>query len=81
MRIRVLYFQVLRHKIGTSEEWLEAPEGTTVSDAVGLLAARHPVLDAVRASLLAAVNEEWVPDETPLRDGETLALMPPVSGG
>lgn len=81
MNIRVMYFQVLRHKIGIREEFLVAEGSLTVAGAIDLLAARHEVLGALRDSLLAAINEEWVSPEAPLHEGDTLALMPPVSGG
>ncbi len=38
-------------------------------------------LFACRARLTAAVNRTYAPFDTPLRDGDELVFVPPVSGG
>ncbi|MDK2972585.1 MAG: MoaE-MoaD fusion protein [Candidatus Sumerlaeota bacterium] len=81
MKIDVLYFQVLKLKAGTARETLDVAAGTTVAGALDAVESLHPELLPLRASLLAAVNQEWAPPETVLREGDVLALMPPVSGG
>ena len=45
------------------------------------LAADHPGLAALQSTVLYAVNREYVTAEHPLRPGDELALIPPVSGG
>lgn len=40
---------------------------------------RYPKVAPVRP--LFAINDEYVSPETPLRDGESVMLFPPVSGG
>jgi molybdopterin synthase catalytic subunit len=42
---------------------------------------RFPRLLSIGGALLFAVNQEIAKDSTPLRDGDEVAFMPPVSGG
>jgi molybdopterin converting factor small subunit len=37
--------------------------------------------EALRRSTLFAVNEAYVPVDTPVADGDRVAFIPPVSGG
>lgn len=82
MKIKVLYFASLKVAIGgVSSEWLELPEGATVGDVVREATRLHPEVQGFSGSLLTAHNQQWAPMETPLADGDEVALMPPVSGG
>jgi molybdopterin synthase catalytic subunit len=81
MRIQVLYFAVLRERIGARDEMLELPDGTEVGAALDALAARHPAIAQLRGRFRAAVNEAFAGEHDALRDGDQLALIPPVAGG
>lgn len=76
MLIRVQLFAALRQRAGAGSVELELPEGARVGDALsrlGELTAGVPVV--------MAVNHEYARAEQPLRPGDELALIPPVSGG
>ncbi|HEV2762542.1 MAG TPA: molybdopterin converting factor subunit 1 [Pyrinomonadaceae bacterium] len=82
IRLRVLFFGSAREAAGTDEATLEMPSPATAADAFGELLSRHPELRRFGASLLLAVNQEYARTrEQELRDGDELALFPPVSGG
>ncbi len=81
MRVTVRLFARLRDVAGTDELVLEVPAGATVETAWEQLVTSHPRLDAHRASLSAAVNEEYARLTTRLADGDEVAFLPPVSGG
>lgn len=81
MRIRVLLFAHLVRDLGKRELMLELPDGAKVSDALAQLTVAHPPIAAVGDRLALAVNTEYVTPEHPLRDGDELALILPVSGG
>ena len=81
MRLRVLYFAAAREKAGCTEADVAVDEGTTVSALFEQLAAEHDGLRDVLRACRAAVNEEFVPPSTVLADGQTVAVLPPVSGG
>jgi sulfur-carrier protein len=81
MQIEVLLFGPARDAVGASRALLEVPEGAAVARAVELLLVRHPALVPARSSLRYAVNESFVDAAAPLRAGDRLAVLPPVSGG
>ena len=82
MTVVVLYFAALRELLGTSEETLSGlPCPLGMRDFSGLLAQRHPKLVPHLGSVRFAVNETFVNMSTEIVDGDTIALIPPVSGG
>jgi len=81
MRVTVLLFARCRDIVGTGETSLELAEGATAIEAFEALAAKYPRLAGMRSSLRLAVNEEYADNSQALKDGDTVALLPPVSGG
>jgi molybdopterin synthase catalytic subunit len=81
MHIRVLYFAILREKLRRDEESLELPGAPTIGDALAAIAARNPEIAALLPQVQTAVNRSMAPAAQPLRDGDELALLPPVAGG
>ena len=81
MTVRVRLFALLRDRAGTGTIDLPLPDGATASAAAEAVAARFPgVRDAV-PRVMYAVNQEYADAGTVLKDGDELALIPPVSGG
>ncbi|HJT24432.1 MAG TPA: molybdopterin converting factor subunit 1 [bacterium] len=77
MKVRVLLFAALREKLGKNELVVELPAPCPVS---GLQ--EHLSIDkSLWSSLAFAVNQTYVPANTLLRDGDEVALIPPVAGG
>lgn len=74
-------FAVLAQKTGVKEMTLDLPAGACVSDAMAQIEALHPAVASMHAGLSIAVNLSYVPRGQELRDGDELALIPPVSGG
>lgn len=60
---------------------IAVPDGATVDDAFAQVCAALPELARAASTVAFAVNREHVPPETKLRDGDELALLPPVAGG
>lgn len=81
MPVEVRYFAAAREGAGLAAERLEVPVGLTAGSLLALLAGRHPGLAPVLAGLRLAVNERFVPAGAILAAGDTVALIPPVSGG
>jgi molybdopterin synthase catalytic subunit/molybdopterin converting factor small subunit len=76
VRVVVKLFAGLRERAGTGERALELGPGTRVGDLWPALAlGREP------EGLLYAVNREYVDPDLELRDGDEVAVIPPVSGG
>lgn len=81
MQVTVRYFAAAREAAGTPSEDLEVEDGATVGAIRDLLLERHPDLEAVLPGLRFAVGERFSTPEAALAAGQTLALLPPVSGG
>jgi molybdopterin converting factor subunit 1 len=81
MRVRVRLFASLREAVGANEVDLDLPDGATAEEAWQSLARVHSDLAPRRARLTAAINRRYAPFDTPLREGDELVFVPPVSGG
>lgn len=81
MPITVRFFAAAREAAGVSEASFAVRTGATVADALFLVAALYPTLVPLLARSRAAVNQEYVDTSHLLRDGDELAIIPPVSGG
>ena len=81
MRVHVLYFAGVRQAVSTREESLSLPEGASLDQLWTALAGRHPEISGWKGRLKLAVNEEFAEGRTPLKEGDVVALLPPVSGG
>src|SRR5262245_44875131 len=81
MRIRVLLFGQLKDIVGRHEETLEIEPGAKLASLVARYADRFPKFQALSGSIACSVNQEYAVTSTILRDGDEVALLPPVSGG
>ncbi|MFO7260121.1 MAG: molybdopterin converting factor subunit 1 [bacterium] len=81
MRVRVLLFAQYREFAGTSALEVDLPDGATAGALVAVLRGRGGGLERIPATTAVAVNLEYASSETPLRDGDEVALIPPVAGG
>ncbi len=79
MRVKVRLFALYREQAGQDRLTLELPEGARVLEAQKALEALFPGLQLEGG--MAAVNQALVGGETPLREGDEVAFLPPVSGG
>jgi MoaE-MoaD fusion protein len=81
MRVSVKLFAVVREKAGVGELSIDLPEGATVATAAEALAVRLPGVGEYLRRAAFAVNRSYAPPASPLREGDELAIIPPVSGG
>jgi molybdopterin converting factor small subunit len=81
MTITIKLFAILRDKAGVAEISLPLLDNATVATAIESLAKLHPTLHPHLARSAAAVNLTRATPDTPLKNGDELALLPPVSGG
>ncbi|MHC4350608.1 MAG: molybdopterin converting factor subunit 1 [Planctomycetota bacterium] len=77
----MLLFAQLAETVGHDRLTVDLPGGTTVTDAVDALAKDHVAVGQMRETLAVAVNEQYCDGSRTLADGDTIALIPPVSGG
>ena len=81
MEVRVVAFARLRELLGFGEKLLGVSDGTTADAVWAQLAGAAPQLAALRASTRFARNGALVDGAAVLREGDELALLPPVGGG
>ncbi len=84
--MKLLYFAWLRARIGCAEEDLPLPprdsrRGRTARLAAGARAAAMPRRCSDLAVVRVAVNQDYVGLDHPVRDGDEVAIFPPVTGG
>jgi len=80
MKVEVLFFAAARERAGTDREADEL-SGGTVGELSQLLAQRHPELAPLLPRLRFAVNRAFVRGDHALKEGDEVALIPPVAGG
>jgi len=81
MRVRVLFFGVLKDLVGKAGDTLDLDQGASVADLLAHYERQIPRLRESLPSLALAVNQEYASAETKLRSNDEVAILPPVSGG
>jgi len=81
MRVHVIFFGALKDLLARESETIEVVEPMTASQLVERYAAMAPQFARFAGSLAIAVNREYAAASHILRDGDEVALLPPVSGG
>lgn len=81
MTVRSLFFATYRDMAGSDELLVELPPTSTVEDLVRELRAARAGLAALPPEPVVAVNMEYAPLSTSLREGDEVAFIPPVAGG
>ncbi|KAJ8330896.1 hypothetical protein BDV3_002793 [Batrachochytrium dendrobatidis] len=90
MQVKVLFFASGRELVGLEMDHLILP-GSTVSmpQLIEALTAKHPSILQILESSMIAVNMSYVDKQglledgeyVQIRDGDEIAVIPPVSGG
>ncbi len=88
MKVLVKFVAVLRDITGRQSIELEIPEGSTLSDLLSKLTAMYPKLDefnrvvgGLSESIVVLVNGREAEYSYELKEGDTIVLLPPASGG
>jgi molybdopterin synthase catalytic subunit len=81
MQVTVKFFATYREIVGSKELTVPISEGATLRSLLDAIYAKHPRLKGFEETMLLAVNHEFAEPTARLREGDEVALMPPVSGG
>lgn len=81
MQITVRYFAAHRDITGTASERIDVADGSTLGQIWDVLEVRYPAFTPYRGRVLLACNERFGDETTPVNAGDTVAFIPPVSGG
>jgi sulfur-carrier protein len=77
MSVQVRYLASLRERFGRGEESVEIAPGATVASLWAQVSGGAPLPPQV----LLAVNHEYARPDMPVRDGDEVAFLPPITGG
>jgi molybdopterin converting factor subunit 1 len=81
MRVYVLYFGVLKDLVGHGRSEMNLAESASVGELLEAHRGMAKGQEALWESIAVAVNQEYARPEDVLREGDEVALLPPVSGG
>jgi MoaE-MoaD fusion protein len=81
VRVKLLFFGILKDIIGAAEAEAEYAGPRTAGDILESYCARYETLRDKRPSILIARNREFTTADTLVGDGDEIAFLPPVSGG
>ena len=80
MTVTVLLFASYAEALGASSLAVELTGEATVADVMASVRAR-PGADRLPPTPLVAVNQQYADANSLVRDGDEVALIPPVAGG
>lgn len=81
MKVRVIYFGMLKDAVGRQNEEVELPEGATLQQLVRTCIQQNDVIANFESVLAFSVNQEYATLGMTLHEGDEIAMLPPVSGG
>jgi len=81
MKVRVLFFGVVKDLAGRSFEEINVPEEAIAADVIEHYRGRIAGLREMAHAIAISINQEYCAIDAPLHAGDEIALLPPVSGG
>jgi len=81
MRVRVLFFGMLKDIVGSPSEDVDFPQGADLRTVFESYAARFPRMRELAPSIVIARNQQFSDISAGIAEGDELAFLPPVSGG
>lgn len=80
MKITILFFGIVTDLIGESTLTFEISNDSNVYDLKNELIETYPSLKNIHEFAIA-INESYANDNSIIKNGDTVAIIPPVSGG
>lgn len=81
MVISVLYFAHYKNVTGCSREEFLLSDGASIDTCANMVQEKYPDLGSLLVYGRCAKNDEFAQAATSLSNGDTVAFMPPMSGG
>jgi molybdopterin converting factor subunit 1 len=79
--VKIKLFAIYQEIYKQKEITLSIPEKSQVKDILNIIIGQKPPLAKWENITKLAVNLEFVPPDFQVKDGDEIALIPPVSGG
>jgi molybdopterin converting factor subunit 1 len=80
MKIKTLFFGITADLIGKTQQVIAFENSITVCAFKSVLKEKYPQLKNIE-SYAIALNEVYTEDASILKEGDVVAIIPPVSGG
>jgi molybdopterin converting factor subunit 1 len=81
VRVKVLFFGMLRDIVGRTEEHIDLADGAELDTIFRHYARQFPRLADLQSSIVLACNHEFRERSAVVQEGDEIAFLPPVSGG
>lgn len=80
MKISVLFFGITTDLVGASQLQMEVEQNCSITSFKTVLKDKFASLEKIN-SYAIAINEEYATAVSILKEGDVVAIIPPVSGG
>ena len=80
MKIQLLFFGITTDLVGEKSLSININDNTSVTSLKGILMDRFSALKNIHEFAIA-VNEDYAGEELIIKNGDVVAIIPPVSGG
>lgn len=81
INIKILYFAFIKDITGVRADTMKLPNGSTIHHLLTNILDIYPQINNLLKSIKVSVNYKVVDTNTILKDGDEVALLPPISGG
>jgi len=81
MKIKIKFFASHRELVGAGEIDMEVEKNLKVGDIFQNLKDKYPALIEVEPTTIIVINHNIATMDDSVKDGDVLAMFPPVSGG
>ncbi|MBS3782140.1 MAG: MoaD/ThiS family protein [Candidatus Thermoplasmatota archaeon] len=79
--VLVKFFASARDIVGKKDLKMEIQQNWKVEDVLKTIFKKYPELEEMEDQLLISVNKDRTKKNEVLKDGDEIAVMPPVTGG
>jgi molybdopterin converting factor subunit 1 len=81
IRITILYFASVKDITGVKKETMDLTPNTSIKKLLAKISLSYPDIKSILNVVKISVNYKMIDMNTILKDGDEVALLPPVSGG
>jgi molybdopterin converting factor subunit 1 len=81
IRISILYFATVKDATGIRMESIDLSNDTSIREMLSKISIIYPKLKHILNNIQISVNYRIVDLNTVLKEGDEVALLPPISGG
>lgn len=81
LKVKLKFFALYKELAGLREIDKDIKKGSRVDDLLQELLEEYPALKKYKDEILVSVNKNYASEDTELKEGDEVAVLPPVGGG